>query len=468
MRSQNDGRRAGSLGWGRTLLTVFLGIGLVGCDSLIDVENPNNVKGEDLLDPAAAASVASGALYTVSAGYSYMLSAYSAVSDEVTWVGSRDAWLQLDQGTPDNPENEFVDAAFGLVGQGRWMSREAIKILETHRDSNRLKDINILARAYLYAALSYTTIADWFDDFAFSDRTVAGPPIGEANMVQLYDTAIVYLSQGLAIATNATVKRNLLAARARARHARGIWTRIGTRPINIASPLVSDAQADQDAADALAADNSDWKYQFEYSANTVWDDMGWQINARLELRFGPDYICAPGTGACVAPAIGDKRRDTTRPDRGVRILDPIDAVFDPRLDAIMTAFEAEERYADLTVLSAREMLLIRAEHALANGQTANFATHINAVRSLDGLSDWVDGGGGMPTAQNMLIHERRVNLYLQGRRLNDMYRFGIQSGNWLAGSSAVTAPGTFLPITITEIRANCFLNPDWPADQPCP
>ena len=83
-------------------------------------------------------------------------------------------------------------------------------------------------------------------------------------------------------------------------------------------------------------------------------------------------------------------------------------------------------------------------------------------------SDWVDGGAGMPTAQNLLIYERQVNLYLQGHRLNDMYRFGIESDRWEASSTAASAPGTFFPITKAEIDANCYINPDWPAGSACP
>jgi len=39
-----------------------------------------------------------------------------------------------------------------------------------------------------------------------------------------------------------------------------------------------------------------------------------------------------------------------------------------------------------------------------------------------------------------------------------MYRFGIQDRLWEPNSDAVMAPGTLLPITIIEIRANCNLN----------
>ena len=61
----------------------------------------------------------------------------------------------------------------------------------------------------------------------------------------------------------------------------------------------------------------------------------------------------------------------------------------------------------------------------------------------------------------MLIHERRVNLFMQGRRLNDMYRFGIQSSAWQSTRKAATNPGTFLPITKVELDANCHITADF-------
>lgn len=55
---------------------------------------------------------------------------------------------------------------------------------------------------------------------------------------------------------------------------------------------------------------------------------------------------------------------------------------------------------------------------------------------------------------DLLEHERRVNLFLQARRLADHYRFGSPSSNWLENSAALVRPGTFFPISITEIRSN--------------
>jgi hypothetical protein len=102
--------------------------------------------------------------------------------------------------------------------------------------------------------------------------------------------------------------------------------------------------------------------------------------------------------------------------------------------------------------------LIIAEDALARGDTAAFASEINTVRSLDNLSDWTPASP--IAARDMLIHERRTNLFLQGHRLNDMYRFGITSRYWIPTSSAVTTPGTFFTFPTSERLANCYLNPE--------
>jgi hypothetical protein len=49
-----------------------------------------------------------------------------------------------------------------------------------------------------------------------------------------------------------------------------------------------------------------------------------------------------------------------------------------------------------------------------------------------------------------------VNLFLQGRRLADHYRFDDPSPEW--NPEAKSDDGTFLPIAITEVRSNPNIN----------
>jgi hypothetical protein len=137
-------------------------------------------------------------------------------------------------------------------------------------------------------------------------------------------------------------------------------------------------------------------------------------------------------------------------------MDPIEGALDTRYMAFVTEFLAGEGYSPLTVVSERGLRLILAESALAGGDMAAFTEHINMIRvGLDKLTAY----SGQISGSDMLQHERRVNLFLQYKRLQDHYRFGSTSMNWLAGSKAASTPGTMLPITRIEILANCH-HPD--------
>ena len=130
--------------------------------------------------------------------------------------------------------------------------------------------------------------------------------------------------------------------------------------------------------------------------------------------------------------------------------DPITNAVDPRVQGFINTFLAEGVYPSMPVASAREMHLILAEAALATNNQGDFNMHINHARSMSSLPDFT----GQIDNRAMLIHERAANLFGMNRRLTDMYRFGIQSASWRAGSEAMTSVGTYLPISCTEVRAN--------------
>ena len=298
---------------------------------------------------------------------------------------------------------------------------------------------------YLYSGVIYVTVADLFDNFVISNRRDAAPPIGEADMIQLYDQAIQKLDTGLEIAraTESTgLEADIIAMGARAKFARAVWEKLNPSGSIPADPLVNAPGAVEDARAALAMVDPDYKLQFEYGPTTISNQLASWINSRQEFRFDTTYAVPNTSGTKVVAA---------------RLEDPIDNVPDPVLQETLTEFgafsETTQLYPPLTIVSARELRLIIAEVALATGDEAEAVAQINAVRALDGLSPYA---GQIPLME-LLVHERRVNLFLQGRRLADMYRFGIQDARWLDASDAVTMPGTFFPIVDEELKSNCFL-----------
>src|SRR5207245_5880185 len=166
---------------------LALAVAVARCTSLLDVKNPNNVNEGDLSNPASASSQANGVLSSLARAWGNILTPYAVATDELTWIGSRDAWQTLDQGTLTEPTNEFVDAAFFYVGEARWFADATIRRLTGFAAAGTLADTSNLESSYLYAALIYTTIGDFFDNFPIgADKTAPAPPVRPANMAQVH------------------------------------------------------------------------------------------------------------------------------------------------------------------------------------------------------------------------------------------------------------------------------------------
>jgi hypothetical protein len=459
------GRRARA--WLFPVVAIATAGTLAGCDSLLDVENPNNLVQEDVEQPEAGGALSNGALSTVARGIGEYVVAAATASDELKWIGSRDAWFDLDQGNLDNPSNEFTDDAWDWISEGRWMADEAIKQLTAQDGDGSILDRGDLGRAYLWAGIIYTYIADWLEDYTFSDRAESSPPVGESNMDQVYDQAVNYLGQAQSILSaegEGDLATWALAQQARAKHGKAVWAKLNPPGSVPSAPLVTDAECGGCVADATAAIAAvggsltapiDTRWAFNYSSATVDNDLGWQVNERLEHRFGDRYI---------VPTADDKKRGSTK------ITDPIDNIPSPGADFMMTRHEAGgpdgARYAPLEITSVREMVLIIAEARLAAGDSDGFTSAINGLRGLDGLSDYAGqtitfpGSSSSDSDLNLLLHHRFDQLMLTGRLLNDHYRFGIESDLWLGQSKAVNVPGTIFPISIGERQSNtCIVDP---------
>ncbi len=309
-----------------------------------------------------------------------------------------------------------------------------------------------MGRAYLQAAFIYMMIADMFDDFVTtSNKREAGNPVGPGNMSTLYDQAIDYLDKGMALAISDDLTTGMMALKARAQFSKGLWAKVN--PVNTADPLVSSSEAATTAAAALGMMSPDYKFYLETdpgAPGTVGGlDIASEVNSRLEMRISAEYIIPDAAGTRIA------NLDDGDPTTSISLMDPIDNVPSPELYNIIKTFTDAFLYPDYVVASAREMHLILAEDALANDDMDGFTTHINHIRvDLDGLTAY----DGQIDAVDMLNHMRRTNLFFSGRRIADHYRFDDPSVYWTNSSPAVSSPGTFFPITITEIQANPNIN----------
>ena len=180
--------------------------------------------------------------------------------------------------------------------------------------------------------------------------------------------------------------------------------------------------------------SADYKWKMNFSASTVSNYMSGQINSRQEM----DLLYNAGVGN------GD-----TFPN------DIVTGTTDTRMQAEFDLFKNTANgtdYAPITIVSLREMHLIIAESKLAGGDNAGCLAELNAIRAFDGLAAYASN----QDAAAAFKHERRANLFIQGRRLADMYRFGEKSVVW--DPVEQSPAGSFFPITIQEIRANPNIN----------
>ena len=252
---------------------AFLG----GCD-ILEVDNPNALVQADIEKVEAAAAAVNGAQALAARGIGGIYAAFSTVGDEITWIGSRDAWNELNQGTPNNSGNEFADGSFPGIAQARWMTNFAVGLLEGHvgEDAGNATLQSDLARANLYAGVVYSAIAQMFDDFAFSNRTEPGPLIGEANMHSVFDQAIAFYSAAMQGGGETALRAQ--AGRAQAYHQKAIWGLLNPPGSTPSNPLINDSNANSDAMAVLSSvAGTDWAYRFAYSGATYSNNLSWQV-----------------------------------------------------------------------------------------------------------------------------------------------------------------------------------------------
>jgi starch-binding outer membrane protein, SusD/RagB family len=416
-------------------------IALGACSSLLDVDNPNNVSQDALDVPAAAPAILAGAENLAGNALSSMFNFYVPATDEAYWVGSRDDYRLLDSGEFGINTNEYVQAAYLIVARARWMANQAVEKLSKFDTEETLLDRQLLVRAYLNAAIMYTSIADIYDDVAFSDRTQAGPNYGEQNMSALYDSATKWLTLAEPIAAAGNNKAAVLAMRARVKHAKAVWQKLNPPGTTPAQPLVADVGGMvADAQAALAERSGDWFWESITSDLNEGDGsgggFGFEMNSRVEYTPNND--------------LADIDVNNGKP-KGIIAKDPVTGAVDASAVKMINRITGAINHPPLVEVSAREMHLIIAEAALAGGNNAGFDAAINQLRAIDGKPAYTGAG---PTRLQLLQWERRVNLIFQGRRLNDMYRFGVRDPKWVGAALAVSKPGCLFPIPLIERDAN--------------
>ena len=445
--------------------TAALAAALGACNAFeTDVKNPNAITEDALGGSSIAANLANGLGASLTRAQSAVLGPNGVVSDELTWVGSREAYRQLDEGAVTDPRNEYTNEnGFPFVAEARWyadfVTEDRMPPLLAGVDSQRVKPE--AARALLYSAMVHTIIGEMYDDFVVTRvRASQTASLGVARFDTVFQIAIDRATRGLAIAQNlgnAPLQRDLTAIRARARHSRAIKASLrvaraaaaaGSPAAAPAQPLINDAATTADAQAAIGLMTAGYRFRLTPQTPTLPGiNVGFEMNTRLETRAGAAYINPNAAGTRPLDGLPGIRLT----DIGNPVATP-DAALARAIDECCRA--AVGQLMPMVMLSEVEMQLIVAEAALAAANTPAFEAAINNVRARSSKpAITVAGLPGGVTARDLLVHERRVNLFLQNRRLMDHYRFGIPADRWVNQNIAIRRH-CFFPISFGEKLSN--------------
>ena len=394
-------------------LPAFL---LVGCNSLLEVTDPENATIETLSDPAALPTLIAGAIRDFNIGYAgpapldtdAMLTASAVLSDELISSGTFTTRQAVDQRRqfPIGLGNAG-DEGYAFLHNGRVSSKRAAEaILEVTGDPSdpdlvlmrNLEGFAIVALAEAYCKhLAFSEVVD--------GEFVPGSPVGAE---QAFELAIQAFDQALAAGPG-----DNLASVGKAR------------------ALVNLGRYSEAAA-AVSGVPTDFVYFVEHSTNTAEQQnniQGLQDNGRYSMGDneggnGLDYMSAQ-----------DPR---------------IPWIQDPALvgfDLVTPLFISQRHFfqdSDMPLADGIEARLIEAEAALSAGDVSTWLSKLNElradVRSLmsarwQGYTDFVPGPNNPTTTLNpltdpgtedarvdLMFRERAFWLYMTGHRLGDMRR----------------------------------------------
>jgi hypothetical protein len=114
--------------------------------------------------------------------------------------------------------------------------------------------------------------------------------------------------------------------------------------------------------------------------------------------------------------------------------------------------------ADIPMVHSDEMRLIEAEYAMREGDLAGFIGIINTLRAAVGLTA-IPTPADAAAAQGILLNERFAELFMEGQRATDLYRFGLTKQIFEEMNDA-ERPASGRPVKFSMSNTEALNNPE--------
>jgi starch-binding outer membrane protein, SusD/RagB family len=394
-------KRRGS-GAGGLLAALALAAVAAGCEGILNVEAPGVVDADDMLNPAAAPVIVSGAISDFECALGAYIVNQAVLGNELRDASVTAGRFPLDQRIIHEASPYGVNSCtgnppgiYGPLATARWSADNALALLDSWSDAEVPNRTQLIGQAAAFSGYSLVLLGEGFCSAVIEDL---GP---EVEPSVTFVAAVARFDRAIELGDAAT--RNLaLLGRARAH------LNLGNGPAAVADAeaLLQNAPAFVRVAGTSTASSRRWnRLGDEFFGGRVTVDP---LYRDLEVDGVPD----PRTESFDTGTLG---HDSATPVWLAAKVGPARAI------ALRTG--------PVPVASWREAHLIIAE--VEGGQDAE--NHINVLRNHWGLPTFDSSGMTEAEILEQVIEERARELFLEGHHLNDLRRFNL---------AQVPAPGS--------------------------
>jgi hypothetical protein len=379
------------------------------------VTNPGPIQDYQLNNSAAVPALVNGMSGDLSNALGNYLNRGAVASGELTEAGNYQAEMQYYIGVI-RPEDTNAD--WSNMQQARWSAENGLQRMQTVLGAANFEKHVDTPRAYLYAGFANRLLGE-----NVCAAVIDGGPAQSDSVYFQRADSLFTRAYTLATANNNTaVATAALAGRASIRAWLGNWTAA--------------------VADATLVPNT-FVFNAIFGTGTAREnnDQANQNGVRKETTVA---------GTVYATIFKDSRTPWDSVKTGTVITKTIDGKW---------PFFHQTKYpalgSSVPLVKGAEMLLLRAENALKNGDIAGMTTLINQARATyTGLTPaTVAQPATTAAAWTLLQAERGATLWLEGRRLWDLRRWFKEGTN-----TFLTGRSTCLPISQNEVAANINLH----------
>lgn len=417
---------------------------LVACDT--DVTNPGPVQDDFLNEPEAQPAMVQGTLRALGDALNWIAYTNGAVAREIHPSGSTGSFgitVRQQQGElRDDEVNTHWENAHRARSSGE-STVARVEATETGWTDNSLRD-----QAYLYTAFAYRVLAESFCEAVFDGGSAQPNSVYADRAIQWFDRA--------ASSGDSDIKMAALSGRASMKVWLGDWSGAVSDasqvPTTFSFDLDYQANGDDVQANRIFVSSKNQPYK-AHTAWTTWvGGDGGQFEALGEQVDALGNVVAEGD-----PRV-QWRLTEENGDAAIDCCGPV---------PWWPQFKHAQDASPIELASGAEMRLIEAEDLLRNSDVAGAMAKINEVRARAGVGLPALTATTVDEARVILKAEYRSELWLEGRRLGQLWRwnqtgFGTEndlhpleqvSGSNTEGSHLVTRDYC-MPISLGEKQTN--------------